>query len=947
MRVPGRVELYLDFAVMESTAGGGEITASDGVDEIEENVPVKPVLKTLCDICKKRGVEIAALKKCQTCNKSYCDNCIKVHHSKKANRQHVLSKFPVNAVQEAFHCSICKNIATSSCWECEELYCVPCSKTHSTQKATRGHKLSSHVGLSEKYMCETCNYSGSALNLCIDCDEVMCNGCFNVHTKQKATRQHRVVHASETTNHVCQSPMKDRIRALPEKSCESSSLMLHKNVAQRKSQSTHKVVDYCLTGYIQSNIDRFMTRGTSKKKLAKFYEQELKVKEDNNPAQPGKPSILEPADIDSIYLAWDPPPTCFEDCSYQIRFKETSVGAKWSFYQHSTSSCSLRLTGLKSNTEYIFQVRMICDEIEGQYSPQSDVVKTLRSAAHQLLSSMYDVQVPDIKIQLKKVPIEENRKARDTHGKTRKVVLGGKHNSYAKEKTIMLVGSSGTGKSTLVDGMINYILGVNFNDPYRLTLVDLEEEERSTKENQAFSQTQWITCYVINPIKGSRLDYRLNIIDTPGFGDTRGIERDRVVTEQIRTLFSSHGKSGIVFIDAVCFLIKAPDARLTPTQMYIFNSIMSLFGQDIKDNFCMLVTFADGKPPPVLAALKEAKLPCDDFFPFNNSGLFAENSDVQSFSQMFWDMGCKSFKRFFDNLTKMETKSLQQSKDVLQQRQLIEVTIDNLLPKLDAGLDKIEELRTEIKIIEQSQTEIDDNKDFTYIVFETQHMKIGLPEGKHVTNCLNCHVTCHYDCIYANDEDKKKCCVMAASGRCTQCTKMCFWDTHKNTPYKFKYVTVKKQKTYTEKEEKYRRAENEKMTKKKVVKRMQEELCVIEEEIMKLMEKINKCNNILKEIALRPDPLSVVEHIDLLIESEKLEKRPGFQSRIASLQNCRKRATIDKDIDRFKRSVTDTTKITTDKVNLPKESSDSEKTKGVLDYMQEIFSVPNPPDFMY
>lgn len=69
------------------------------------------------------------------------------------------------------------------------------------------------------------------------------------------------------------------------------------------------------------------------------------------------------------------------------------------------------------------------------------------------------------------------------------------------------------------------------------------------------------------------------------------------------------------------------------------------------------------------------------FFPFNNSGLFAENSGVQSFSQMFWDMGCKSFKRFFDNLTKMETKSLQQSKDVLQQRQLIEVTIDNLLPK--------------------------------------------------------------------------------------------------------------------------------------------------------------------------------------------------------------------------------------------------------------------------
>ena len=48
----------------------------------------------------------------------------------------------------------------------------------------------------------------------------------------------------------------------------------------------------------------------------------------------------------------------------------------------------------------------------------------------------------------------------------------------------MLVGSTGTGKSTLVDGMINYLLGVNFNDPYRLTLVDLEDEERVAGVNQ-------------------------------------------------------------------------------------------------------------------------------------------------------------------------------------------------------------------------------------------------------------------------------------------------------------------------------------------------------------------------------------------------------------------------------------------------------------------------------
>ena len=52
------------------------------------------------------------------------------------------------------------------------------------------------------------------------------------------------------------------------------------------------------------------------------------------------------------------------------------------------------------------------------------------------------------------------------------------------EKTIMLVGATGSGKSTLVDGLANYLLGVKWDDPYRLSIVDLEEEEQTTLQNQ-------------------------------------------------------------------------------------------------------------------------------------------------------------------------------------------------------------------------------------------------------------------------------------------------------------------------------------------------------------------------------------------------------------------------------------------------------------------------------
>lgn len=48
----------------------------------------------------------------------------------------------------------------------------------------------------------------------------------------------------------------------------------------------------------------------------------------------------------------------------------------------------------------------------------------------------------------------------------------------------MLVGATCSGKSTLANGIINYITGVSFWDPFRFTMVTLEDEERGG--NQVF-----------------------------------------------------------------------------------------------------------------------------------------------------------------------------------------------------------------------------------------------------------------------------------------------------------------------------------------------------------------------------------------------------------------------------------------------------------------------------
>lgn len=193
------------------------------------------------------------------------------------------------------------------------------------------------------------------------------------------------------------------------------------------------------------------------------------------------------------------------------------------------------------------------------------------------------------------------------------------------EKTIMLVGATGSGKSTFVDLLANYVFGVRLDDPFRFTVIS--DEDRKKRKDEAQAQTDSISRYSFNKQAGTRLNYRINVIDTPGFGDVRGVERDKKTVEEIRQLFGETGTKGIQSIYAVCFLLKAPDVRLTESQKYIFKGVLSLFSQDIEKNICAIITFADGGEPKVLAAVQAEKITFNKIFRINNSALFSDPSN--------------------------------------------------------------------------------------------------------------------------------------------------------------------------------------------------------------------------------------------------------------------------------------------------------------------------------
>ena len=295
----------------------------------------------------------------------------------------------------------------------------------------------------------------------------------------------------------------------------------------------------------------------------------------------------------------------------------------------------------------------------------------------------------------------------DSVKKIRKVSIG-KKNSDCPEKVVLLVGETFSGKSTLINAMFNYIVGVKREDNFRLKLVD---EELSS--GYAAGQTRYITVYVIYHNSHSNAPFTMTIIDTPGLGNTAGIERDEQIADQMRTFFKARGQNGIDKIDAIGLVTLACVARWTPSRSYIFEYILSLFGKDIANNTIILATFADYQKPSVLDPIRESRIPYKKYFKFNNSALYVSNkdgvkmydSDDESedesedcnFDEMSWNMGIKSFKAFMIELEKLQENNLKQTEEVCDKTICLQTTTQKLETNIDIGHTIIHRLATNLE----------------------------------------------------------------------------------------------------------------------------------------------------------------------------------------------------------------------------------------------------------
>ncbi|XP_007544439.1 uncharacterized protein LOC103132561 isoform X2 [Poecilia formosa] len=469
---------------------------------------------------------------------------------------------------------------------------------------------------------------------------------------------------------------------------------------------------------------------------------------------------------------------------------------------------------------------------------------------------------------------------KETIGTLSKVTIGEK-DEMKINKTILLVGETGTGKSTLINTLFNYAVGVKFEDKFWFQIVE-EEKEEGTHQSQ--SQTSDVIVYQIFGFEGQILPFSLTIINTPGFGSTRGIEEDDIVSQRLFDLFRS--EDGVHQINAVGLVVKASDYRLSDRLRYIFDSVMSLFGKDLKRNIVALITHSDGRRPEnVLQALEDAKIKCSKdemnqpvHFLFNNQqkqqGNTSEKDKVGS--KYSWDFTNEEMCHLRDFMKNTKPQLLETTVEVLNERIRLKACIQNLKERIELNEQKQED---------EMERDINFSMEVDEVYKEKEPIrggKWGLVFLEGAVTCSVCEENCHYPgCTMAQ---KPAHCEVIKNGHCTVCTNKCPASVHVKENWSYVTKTRKVQKTLEAVKEKYDQNKAECENKSTLLENLEKETNNLTVERSELLDEAYSHVIRLEQIALKVDSVSTLVHLDFLIEKMK-EK--GDQEKVKKLEKMK------------------------------------------------------------
>ncbi|KAK0512138.1 hypothetical protein JMJ35_005266 [Cladonia borealis] len=431
-----------------------------------------------------------------------------------------------------------------------------------------------------------------------------------------------------------------------------------------------------------------------------------------------------------------------------------------------------------------------------------------------------------------------------------------------QDKAIVVVfaGCSGHGKSTQINAFISYLLGGEFDDFARIMVID----DRGA--NQAQWVTQHVTCYRIRPLSSLFEGKTLLIVDTPGYGDSRGIERDAFVTAAMAEFFKT-----IEHVNAIIFTCQANENRttlLSPVSACVF----SLFAKDVKSCLRTIYTFSDAGTPLARTALTELRWPVENGEVEVNNAAFTVEVDARNHDKVrdWWVMSVKGQFRVMQMLLHRPPILTAGSASVTQNRFELEQKCELVEMKSLRTANHAQILIADLGALAKA---VGAGPSAKLLVEEDRAIEKTLPPGQKTILCLNCNFTCLEICAFSGDDCKAMCIAMSGDN-CKICKGRCHWSHHKMVQH---IIVIEKHSEWVVPEDLIKRWNTINNTLEGALLDAIDAYLKLQEELRNDILYLAKLNEELKKTALFHDPTALIQYIELLIKTARARGAPTEQ----------------------------------------------------------------------
>ena len=462
---------------------------------------------------------------------------------------------------------------------------------------------------------------------------------------------------------------------------------------------------------------------------------------------------------------------------------------------------------------------------------------------------------------------------------------------------ILAIGETGHGKSTWINALINYLLGIQLEEKIRYNLFNekkLQEDYQKMygKKKEGSSVTDKPAVYNIEP--SAFFNNPIRIIDTAGYGDTRNDDNhnfDEKITVDIKEFLES---STINSINAICLIMKASENRLHDRIKYVLDKLLSLFGKDVMRNIIIIFTHA---PPTgeikALEILNSSDSPFKKFlgsvdnykyFSFDSKIYFSKsNSGDVSHLEAQFNENLKNFGEFFKYIFGLQSISLESTKQVIKDRLHIKNNIINLTNHLRDTMMKVQsamfnekqlsEWKSELNILQNSDIPLEEYEDTiieSSVIDETKNCE----NGWYVLYCNFHNKVCHNKCKGSKEgwnSSTYGCNMISTFGsKCSECN--CLDVSHS---FNNSYI-IKKEIKNSKKVKKYRENKNAIDKKEETMKTMKKEINYLEAKLKLINAEVTSALmdaiNLTFQLALKDDELNNI--------ALKKDKKYGFTQKV-------------------------------------------------------------------